>query len=126
MTNRNKEREAEVTAQKQEEYDAIQIAKADGFMDCREIRDALGWDKPRPDGSYYSAMGVAYHWIDEADEEVVYVLEEDGRRITSLTYRSGCNGDRPSGTSWRSRRRTTQRLAARDQASWDYAQAREG
>ena len=90
MTSRNVEREAEVTAQKQEEYDAIQAAKANGFMDCRDIRDALGWDKPRPDGSYYSATGVAYRWIEDADEEVVYVLEEDGRRITSLTYRSGC------------------------------------
>ena len=35
-------------------------------------------------------MGVAYRWIEDADEEVAYVLEEDGRRITSLTYRSGC------------------------------------
>ena len=59
-------------------------------MNCREIRDALGWDKPKADGSYYSAMGVAYRWIEDADEEVVYLLEEDGRRITSLTYRSGC------------------------------------
>ena len=92
MTNRNKEREAEVTAQKQEEYDAIQAAKADGFMDCREVRDALGWDKPRPDGSYYSATGVAYRWIEDADEEVAYPLEEDGRRITGLAYRSGCWG----------------------------------
>ena len=90
MTSRNAEREAEVTAQKQAEYDAIQAAKANGFMDCRELRDALGWDKPRPDGSYYSATGVAYRWIEDADEEVVYPLEEDGRRITSLTYRSGC------------------------------------
>ena len=94
MTNRNEEREAEVAAQLKEEHDAIQAAKANGFMDCREIRDALGWDKPNPGtGEPYSAMGVAYRWIEDADEEVAYVLEEDGRRITSLTYRSGCWAD---------------------------------
>ena len=123
MTSRNKEREAEVVAQKQAEYDAIQIAKVDGFMDCREIRDALGWDKPRPDGSYYSAMGVAYHWIDEADENVVYVLEEDGRRITSLTYRSGCWGSAFPHI-LEVKETYYAELAARDQESWDYAQAR--
>ena len=26
----------------------IAEAKANGFMDCRAIRDALGWDKPGP------------------------------------------------------------------------------
>ena len=82
---------AEVAAQLKEEHDAIQAAKANGFMDCREVRDALGWDKPNPGtGEPYSAMGVAYRWIEDADEEVAYPLEEDGRRITSLTYRSGC------------------------------------
>ena len=91
MLSRNTEREAEVTAQKREEYDAIMAAKDNGFMDCREIRDALGWDKPNPGtGELYSATGVAYRWIEDADEEVAYPLEEDGRRITSLTYRSGC------------------------------------
>ena len=103
MTNRNEEREAEVAAQLKEEHDAIQAAKANGFMDCREIRDALGWDKPNPGtGEPYSAMGVAYRWIEDADEEVAYVLEEDGRRITSLTYRSGCWAA-TSRISWRSR-----------------------
>ena len=93
MLSRNTEREAEVTAQKQEEYDAIMAAKDNGFMDCREVRDALGWDKLNPGtGEPYSATGVAYRWIEDADEEVAYPLEEDGRRITSLTYRSGCWG----------------------------------
>ena len=60
MTNRNEEREAEVAAQLQEEYDAIQAAKANGFMDCREVRDALGWDNLNPGTAEpYSATGVA-------------------------------------------------------------------
>ena len=122
MTSRNEEREAEVTAQKQEEYDAIQAAKANGFMDCREIRDALGWDKPRPDGSYYSATGVAYRWIEDADEEVVYPLEEDGRRITSLTFRSGCwAADFPHILEVKESYYAA--LDAASQKSWDDAQA---
>ena len=45
MSNRNAEREAEVTAQLKEEHEAIQAAKSTGFMDCRDIRDALGYDQ---------------------------------------------------------------------------------
>ena len=42
----------------------IEEAEANGFMACRAIRDALGWDKPGPNGSYYSsALGVAYRWL---------------------------------------------------------------
>ena len=123
MTSRNEEREAEVTAQLKEEHDAIQAAKANGFMDCREIRDALGWDKPNPGtGEPYSAMGVAYRWIEDADEEVAYVLEEDGRRITSLTYRSGCWGS----AFWHILEVKEAYYAALDaasQKSWDDAQA---
>ena len=83
-------RQQRIEVQLKEEQEAIQTAKANGFMDCREIRDALGWSKPKANGEYYSAMGVAYRWIKDAGEEVVYVLEEDGRRITSLAFRSGC------------------------------------
>ena len=92
MSNRNAEREAEVAAQLKEEHDAIQVAKSTGFMDCRDIRDALGYDQPNPGtGEPYSAIGVAYRWIKDAGEAISYPLEEDGRRITSLTYRSGCH-----------------------------------
>ena len=123
MTNRNEEREAEVAAQLKEEHEAIQAAKANGFMDCREIRDALGWDKPNPGtGEPYSAMGVAYRWIEDADEEVAYVLDEDGRRITSLTYRSGCWGS----AFWHILEVKEAYYAALDAASkksWDDAQA---
>ena len=90
--NRNAEREAEVTAQLKEEHEALQAAKSTGFMDCRDIRDALGYDQPNPGtGEPYSAIGVAYRWIKDAGEAISYPLEEDGRRITSLTYRSGCH-----------------------------------
>ena len=85
------QRQLRIAAQLKEEQDAIRAAKAnDGFMDCREIRDALGWSKPKANGSYYSMTGVAYRWIRDAGEEIVYVLQEDGRRITSLAFRSGC------------------------------------
>ena len=126
MTTRNEKREAEVTAQKQAEYDAIQAAKDNGFMDCREIRDALGWDKLNPGtGEPYSAMGVAYRWIEDADEEVVYPLAEDGRRITSLTYRSGCWGSAfPHILEVKEAYYAA--LDAASQKSWDDAQAAKG
>ena len=66
----------------QEAFDAamklISDAKAKGFMDCRAIRDALGFDKPKPNGSPYSSMEVAYRWIEDAGEKVVYILPDGG------------------------------------------------
>ena len=56
----------------------ISDAKANGFQDCLAIRNALGWDKPAPNGSYYNAMQTAYRWIVDAGEEVVYLIP-DGR-----------------------------------------------
>ena len=41
----------------------IDDANAQGFMDCKAVRDGLGWDKPKANGSYYSSMEVAYRWI---------------------------------------------------------------
>ena len=110
-------------AQKQMEYDVIQTAKGNGFMDCREIRNALGWEGLKGDGTPYSPTGVAYRWIDDADEEVVYVLPEDGRRITSLTYRSGCNSS-AFPRILEVKEAYYADMAAASQKSWDDAQAR--
>ena len=33
-------------------------------------------NKPGPNGSYYSALEVAYHWIEEAGETVVYLIPD--------------------------------------------------
>ena len=33
---------------------------------------------PKENGSFYSSMEVAYRWIEEAGEDVVYLLPEDG------------------------------------------------
>ena len=70
-------------------------AKANGFMDCRAIRDALGWDKPNANGVYHSSMQVAFHWIEEADEEVVYLIP-DGITNVTKSERTGCYPDVPS------------------------------
>ena len=74
------------------EQQIIDDAKANGFMDCRAIRDALGWDKPGPNGNYYSPMSVAFHWIEEADEEVVYLIP-DGITDVTKSERTGCYPD---------------------------------
>ena len=51
-------------------------AKADGFMDCLAMRNGLGWDKPKPNGSWYSSMQVAYRWLRDAGEETVYLIPD--------------------------------------------------
>ena len=67
----------------------IEEAEANGFMACRAIRDGLGYDKPGPNGSYYSAMGVAYRWLKDAGEEVVYLIP-DGPTDVTKSERTGC------------------------------------
>ena len=79
MTNRNEEREAEVAAQLKEEHDAIQAAKANGSWTAARYATRLAGINPIQErANLISAMGVAYRWIEDADEEVAYVLEEDG------------------------------------------------
>ena len=79
---------------------AIAEAKANGFMDCLAIRNGLGWDKPKANGSWYSSSQVAYRWIVDAGEEVVYILPDgpaydiDGvRKTIPKTQRTGCYDD---------------------------------
>ena len=71
------------------EQQIIDDAKANGFMDCLAIRNALGWDKPGPNGSYYNAMQTAYRWIVDAGEEVVYLIP-DGPTDVTKSERTGC------------------------------------
>ena len=121
MPNRNEEREAEVAAQLEEEHEALRVAKTNGFMDCRDIRDALGYGLHPGTGEPYSAMGTAYRWMRDAGVEVVYPLEEDGRRITGLAYRSGCNrSDFPH--ILEVKEAYYAEIAAREKKSWDDAQ----
>ena len=61
-------------------------------MDCRAIRDALGWDKANANGVYHSSLQVAFHWIEEADEEVVYLIP-DGITNVTKSERTGCYPD---------------------------------
>ena len=71
----------------------IDDAKAQGgFMDCVAVRDGLGWDKPGPNGSYYSAIQTAYEWIEGANEEVVFLIP-DGYTGISKTRRTGVYPD---------------------------------
>ena len=85
-------RQLRIEAQSNADHQIIAIAKANGFMDCRAIRDALGWDKPNANGSYYSSMEVAFRWIEEADEEVVYLIP-DGITTVTKSERTGCYPD---------------------------------
>ena len=86
------ERQRRIEAQLDGDHLIIDYAKANGFMDCRAIRDALGWDKPNVNGVYHSSMQVAFHWIEEADEEVVYLIP-DGITNVTKSERTGCYPD---------------------------------
>ena len=85
-------RQQRIEAQLDGDHAVIAAAKANGFMDCRAVRDALGYDKPRPNGSYLSSLQVAFHWIEEADEEVVYLIP-DGITDVTKSERTGCYPD---------------------------------
>ena len=85
-------RQQRIEAQLDGDHAIIAAAKGNGFMDCRAIRDALGWDKPGPTGVYHSSMQVAFHWIEEADEEVVWLIP-DGITNVTKSERTGCYPD---------------------------------
>ena len=119
-------RASEVRAQREAaeaaaDYRIITVAKANGFMACRAIRDALGYDKPKPNGSYYSSMEVAFHWIEEADEEVVYLIP-DGITDVTKSERTGCYPDVFARVLAVKEKWDADR-AVREQKSWDDAQA---
>ena len=61
-------------------------------MDCRAVRDALGFDQPKANGSYYSSMEVTYNYAAKAGEEVVYLIP-DGYTNVRKTYRTGLYTD---------------------------------
>ena len=85
-------RQQRIETQLDSDRQIISDAKAKGFMDCLAIRNALGWDKPRPDGSYYSSLQVAYRWIEDAGYEVVYLIP-DGITDVTKSERTGCYPD---------------------------------
>ena len=114
-------RQARIEALLQEERAIIADAKANGFMDCRAIRDALGWDKPNAKGAYRSSLSVALHWIEKAGEEVVYLIP-DGITDVTKSERTGCYPDvfarvLAAKEKWDADR------AVREKKSWDDAQA---
>ena len=86
------ERQRRIEAQLDSDHAIIAAAKANGFMDCRAVRDALGWDKPNAKGVYHSSLSVAVHWIEKAGEEVVYLIP-DGITDVTKSERTGCYPD---------------------------------
>ena len=85
-------RQQRIEAQLDSDHAIIAAAKSDGFMDCRAVRDALGWDKPNAKGVYRSSLSVAIHWIEKAGEEVVYLIP-DGITDVTKSERTGCYPD---------------------------------
>ena len=123
-------RDAEEQARLDTDLEIIEEAKANGFMDCRAIRDALGYDQPKTNGSHYDSVGVAYRFISEAGESIVYLLPNDGRgyyiggerKTIPLASRSGIWPDDFDEVAEYKYKWDDDR-AAREQESWDDAQA---
>ena len=68
----------------------IEEAEANGFMACRAIRDALGYDKPGPNGNYYSPQWeLPTAGCGTLGEEVVYLIP-DGPTDVTKSERTGC------------------------------------
>ena len=114
------ERQRRIEAQLDADHQIIADAKANGFMDCRAVRDALGWDKPNAKGVYHSSLQVAFHWIEKAGEEVVYLIP-DGITDVTKSERTGCYPDVFARVLAVKERWDADR-AVREQKSWDNAQ----
>ena len=114
------QRQQRIEAQLNGDRAIIAAAKANGFMDCRAVRDALGWDKPGANGNYYSSMGVAFRWIEKAGEEVVYLIR-DGITDVTKSERTGCYPDAFARVLAVKEKWDADR-AAREKKSWDDAQ----
>ena len=114
-------RQLRIEAQLNSDHQVIANAKLNGFMDCRAIRDALGWDKPNANGVYHSSLQVAFHWIEEADEEVVYLIP-DGITNVTKSERTGCYPD-VFARVLAYKEAYYADLADRQKKSWDDAQA---
>ena len=115
-------RQQRIEAQLNGDRAIIAAAKANGFLDCRAIRDGLGWDKPNAKGVYHSSLSVAVHWIEKAGEEVVYLIP-DGITDVTKSERTGCYPDAfarvlAAKNKWDADR------AAREKKSWDDAQVK--
>ena len=76
------------------EADGQIIAEAtfNGFMNCRAVRDGLGFDQPKANGSYYSAMEVTYNFVIQAGEEIVTLIP-DGITDVRKSERTGVYAD---------------------------------
>ena len=61
----------------------IAEAEANGFMACLAIRNALGWDKPKANGSYYSSMQTAYRWLRDAGRKWCTCCQRTASATTS-------------------------------------------
>ena len=126
----NSTRDAEYQAQMDADLQIIADAKAEGFMDCRTVRDALGYDGLKANGSHYDSVGVAYRFIAESGEAIVHLIPNDGRgyyingerKKISLAQRTGIwPAAWPAVLAYKEKWDADR--AAREQKSWDDAQA---
>ena len=67
----------------------IAEAKANGFKDCTEVFDALGFDSINASGIRRDTLQVSSRWIEDAGVEFVYLVP-DGHTDIPKNRRTGC------------------------------------
>ena len=85
-------RQQRIETQLDSDRQIISDAKANGFLDCRMIRDGLGWDKPAPNGSYYDPIQTADRWVRDAGEDLVELITHWQKVVPRWEY-LGCYPD---------------------------------
>ena len=122
-------RDVEEQARLDADLQIISDAVAEGFMDCKAVRDALGFDGLKPNGAHYDSVGVAYRFIGESGEKIVPLIPNDGRayyingerKKISLALRTGIWPDAFAEVESYKYKWDADRVA-REQKSWDDAQ----
>ena len=82
-------RQQRVGAQLDGDHAIIAEAKANGFKDCVEVFDALGFDSINASGIRRNTLQVASRWIQDAEVEFVYLIP-DGHTDIPKNKRTGC------------------------------------
>ena len=80
------ERKVRESVEREADSQVIVDAKANGFMDTKMIRDGLGWDKPRPDGSFYNPIETADRYVRDAGEDLLELITHWQKAVPRWEY----------------------------------------
>ena len=73
----------------QAQHENLKAARDEGWRNCLEVFDALGFAPVNAGGMTRSKVQVAFRWIEDAGEKIVRVIP-DGESDIPLARRAGC------------------------------------